>query len=305
MERVSLDTCQSPASMSKWLSERGLDTTMWGRRTDTKSVKELCEEVINQEAGLVTWRREDGSLFVVREAHVLRAVVCSKGQREGPFLFNTWQQFADGRKRSRNALLSEKLFVNELPLEHHLHAVCARTISEEMCRLESCTFCVQEGVEVPPFDSESCCSVEVMEEVIVDTAEEIEYSKSYPGLLTWYKLYTVEVVCQGIPECDFNTLEYLSPKGPCALRDLKCVHAWTWRSVEEINKYLGDQNKLKPPRAGAQIEERSHDPEDAPCHFAFWNICGLRSTGCREPAGCSFESSVLKRIALLTRSRVR
>lgn len=43
--------------------------------------------------------------------------------QRGIFLFNTWQQYGDGRTRTRNGLLSEKLTTAEMPLEENLHEV--------------------------------------------------------------------------------------------------------------------------------------------------------------------------------------
>lgn len=43
--------------------------------------------------------------------------------QRGIFLFNTWQQYGDGRTRTRNGLLSEKLTIDEMPLEQNLHEV--------------------------------------------------------------------------------------------------------------------------------------------------------------------------------------
>ena len=41
---------------------------------------------------------------------------------------------------------------------------------------------------------------------------ESEESASYPGLMTRYILYTVEVICDGLPDGDFYTTEYENAK---------------------------------------------------------------------------------------------
>eukprot|EP00971_Amphidinium_carterae_P153169 3036306-Amphidinium_carterae.1 len=37
-------------------------------------------------------------------------------------------------------------------------------------------------------------------QVFRDHIIEVETSKSYPGLLTMYHLYTVDIICKGLPE---------------------------------------------------------------------------------------------------------
>merc|ERR1712224_950536 len=145
----------------------------------------------------------------VRVTHVLRAKVCSPSSyQKGIFLFNTWQQYGDGRKRTRNGLLSEKLTLSEMPLEENLHEVCRRAVTEEeMQRCEEAAFKVTPGVPVE-YDPNYVCPLEVVDEKFVEHTIEIEVSKSYPGLLTMYHLYTVDIVCTGLPVVDFNTLEF-------------------------------------------------------------------------------------------------
>ena len=62
-----------------------------------------------------------------RESHFIRPpclsleVTSPDRYQRGIFLFNTWQQYGDGRTRTRNGLLSEKLTTDEMPLEQNLH----------------------------------------------------------------------------------------------------------------------------------------------------------------------------------------
>ena len=122
---------------------------------------------------------------------------------------NTWQQFGDGRTRTRNGLLSEKLTTDEMPLVMNLHAVCQRAVTEEeMQRVCPSDFRIEDGQAPPKYDPEYACPLDVVDEVFVDHTVEIETSKSYPGLMTMYHLYTVEIICTGLPKVDFNTLEF-------------------------------------------------------------------------------------------------
>ncbi|CAK0825008.1 unnamed protein product, partial [Prorocentrum cordatum] len=157
------------------------------------------------------WRQKSGELVPIRVTHVLRAKVSSPENRErGIYLFNTWQQYGDGRKRTRkNGLLSEKLCICEMPLEQNLHAVCSRAVvEEEMAFVVDSTVKVLTGKPPPAYDPDYKCPLQVVGEDFIEHTIEIETSKSYPGLMTMYHLYTVDIVCSGLPTVDFNTLEF-------------------------------------------------------------------------------------------------
>mmetsp|Transcript_10859 Transcript_10859/g.15336 ORF Transcript_10859/g.15336 Transcript_10859/m.15336 type:complete len:177 (+) Transcript_10859:139-669(+) len=105
-------------ALVQYLQERGLETEGWGKG-QTKTTKKFWEELKEKESGLETWILEDGQTQLVRVTHVLRARVCSsESLARGVYLFNTWQQFGDGRKRTRNGLLSEKLTLSSSPSSH-------------------------------------------------------------------------------------------------------------------------------------------------------------------------------------------
>jgi len=232
-------------ALKKWLLDRGLDTSDWGSG-NTKSVKKLWEEIAGDESGLELWRKADGELQPVRVTHVLRAKVCSPdSHKRGVFLLNTWQQYGDGRKRIRNGLLSEKLTISEMPLERNLHAVCARAVTEEeMQRVAESLFRITPTSPAPAYDPSYVCPLEVVDEYFDDHVIEVEASKSYPRLLTLYHLYTVDILCTGLPSVDFNTLEFEHGDAN-GVRKLKYVHAWVWTEWPEIQRYLFEGSTLK------------------------------------------------------------
>jgi len=186
---------------------------------------------------------------VLRSTHVLRGKVCSqKSYERGVFLFNTWQQFADGRKRTRNGLLSEKLSTAETPLQDHLHEVCKRAVEEEeMQRVVEASVVIGPHCSAPGFDPEYRCPLTVVDQHFVDYTIEVGESKSFPGLLTAYHLYTVDIICNGLPGIDFNTLEYEDPD-PQGQRKLKYIHAWNWLDWSMIRRYLFEGSTLKETR---------------------------------------------------------
>ena len=212
----------------------------------TKAPGKFWKELKLDEAGLELWERKDGVQVPVRVTHVLVGKVTSRENYErGIFLFNTWQQYGDGRKRTRNGLLSEKLCASEMPIEKNLHDVCRRAVTEEeMQRVTESTVMVKPGVSAPTYRAEDQCPLEVVEEYFVDHTIEVEESKSYPGLLTMYHLYTVDIICTGCPPVDFNTLEF--EEGPDGKKEkLKYVHAWVWLEWSNIQRYLFEGSELK------------------------------------------------------------
>jgi len=104
-EAATLKDVPNSEALASWLHKRGLNTETWGQG-DTKGVEKFWKEIKDNESSLELWLCEDGTLQVLRVTHVLRAKVCSrKSYSKGVFLFNTWQQYGDGRKRFRNGLL--------------------------------------------------------------------------------------------------------------------------------------------------------------------------------------------------------
>jgi len=242
---ASLADVPSAEALTRWLESHGLDTKEWGKG-DTKTVAKYWEEINNQEAGLEVWQGPRGNLQVMRVTHVLRAKVCSpESYKKDVFLLNTWQQFGDGRTRTRNGLLSEKLTLDEMPFATHVHQVCTRAVTEEeMQRLVPSDFQIGEGTPAPKYDPNYKCPLHVEDEVFRDHIIEVETSKSYPGLLTMYHLYTVDIICKGLPEVDFNTLEF-DHEDKKGYRKLKYVHAWVWMGWPQIQRYLFKNSELK------------------------------------------------------------
>jgi len=239
LRALQLQDLPDAEALTQWLVARGVEADTWGSG-DSKSVQKLWKELQLSEASLEVWRSSDGKEQVVRSTHVLRGKVRSASSSDNKsFLRNTWQQFADGRVRQRNALLTEKLSVNELPLENNLHTVCARAVAEEMQQVvdESCT--LGEAVAACELDRQHTAVITVLREQFREYTQEIEPSKSYPGLLTVYHLYTVDILCSGLPDVDFSTLEFTEQNAQ-GHRHLKYVHAWSWvHEPDDVTKDVG------------------------------------------------------------------
>ncbi|CAD7925517.1 unnamed protein product [Amoebophrya sp. A120] len=246
--------------LGAWLRKHNLaDLDSWGQAPGTKPVCKLAEEIRLGETTIELWETshvasEAGNhkqvsvdhsgaavpvsshpqTIPVRCVHVLRAKVCSRESRErGRFLMNTWQQTSKGEYRFRHGLLSEKLGADELPLEQHLFQAGERAVTqEEMARVVHKSTRMQEAAAQHPYDPAAKSPLKVVDVVFQDQCTEQEESKSFPGLLTLYYLYTVDVVCDNLPADDFNTLEYDGKQ------KLKYVHAWQWTSWELLKLHL-------------------------------------------------------------------
>lgn len=245
MEEVyRLDDVPDAEALAKALKAKGIDCSDWGS-ANTKDVGKLWKELKGQEASLEVWKKASGELVTMRVTHVLRGKVSTpENYKRGIFLLNTWQQYGDGRKRTRNGLLSEKLTTAEIPLGEHLSEVCRRAVTEEeMCRVVDAAVRVGQG-ETIAFDPEYRCPLEVVAEEFVEHTVEIEESKSFPGLLTVYHLYTVDILVSGLPVTDFNTLEFDAPQKD-GTRPLKYIHAWVWEQWGTIQRYLLQGSELK------------------------------------------------------------
>lgn len=212
---------------------------------------------------------------------MLRAKVTSESCYDrGIFLFNTWQQYGDGRIRTRNGLLSEKLCISEMPLVDHLHEVCERAVTkEEMQRITDSMFKIGPSCPAPSYDKNYVCPISVVDETFVDHTVEIEASKSYPGLVTTYHLYTVDIVCSGLPNVDFNSLEF-EHEDKDGKRKLKYIHAWVWMKWPTIQRYLFEGSVLKESRTKGSFVD-SHELEtwlnQFDVNLEAWGTNGLRT----------------------------
>jgi hypothetical protein len=246
LKEYTLSDVPNVEALTKFLQEHKIDTEQWGKG-NTKEVKKYWGELKGDEAGLEVWRMSTGELVPIRVTHVLRAKVSSPECYErGIYLFNTWQQYGDGRKRTRNGLLSEKLTISEMPLADNLHEVCERAVvEEEMCFVVDSAVKVQPNKPPPEHDPNYRCPLKVITEDFMEHTIEIEASKSYPGLMTMYHLYTVDIICSGLPTVDFNTLEFEHDVGKDGMRKLKYVHAWVWLRWDRIQRYLFESSEVK------------------------------------------------------------
>jgi hypothetical protein len=174
-------------AMFAWLEANSIPKHTWGVG-QAKSVVDLWSEYQRGE----TIFEDDPP---VRQVSVVQLRI----QRGDRILVELEQVLADGRRRARNRLPSEKMKAGESPI-----MAAWRCLVEEL------------GLDVR----------DVVVSEVVETTETIIDSPSYPGLPTRYTFHTMEVRTDALPDGDFwrdNTAE-----GDPVRR-----HRWGWLAFSE------------------------------------------------------------------------
>lgn len=178
-ECVTVAELGSAEGLAKWLEERiGVEkpsVSSWGVDSGTKRIGNLWTELVDGEISL------EDSKPPKRTVHV--AVVKIRNEA-GMFLIESSQEMDDGRMKSRNRPLSEKMRPGE-----NVEDACRRGVFEEL------------GPEMGARDR-----VEMILETYQREEEERD-SFSYPGLLTRYVLHSMVASVRGLPSSEFCTEE--------------------------------------------------------------------------------------------------
>lgn len=187
-----------------------------------KSVEDLYCELDERETTLEVWGRTDGASLLMRVLHVLQLRVCSTDPRQtGKFLFSTWQQYKDGRARVLNRTLSKKLKNDGLFDEARFTAASVEAVNDNFTYLEDTHFRL-DPKDLPRIQERVPRSVTVHGVEVLDHYIDVVESPSYKGMSTLYHLYTIDVVCDGLPLSDFVGL--LVPKTGV----VSSCHGWRW-----------------------------------------------------------------------------
>lgn len=166
-----------------WLTAAGIDVTGWGEG-DSKTPADLWREYVVGESYFF----DDPPRRLVEVAQLLI-------RRGDMVLIEIEQEFADGRRRSRLRLPSEKVMRGEEPITAAVR-------------------CLQEELGFGPGD----VMMKIGDEFIQMTAD----SPSYPGLPTRYEFFTFEIIRDSLPDGDFYH-ENTAPGDPIRR------HLWGWR----------------------------------------------------------------------------
>lgn len=169
--------------LAAWLAKGGIDVAGWGKG-EAKQLLDLWREYTSGESCFT-----DNP--AARQIDVAQVVI-RRGDR---VLLELAQEFADGRRRSRLMLPSEKLKGGESP-----RAAAWRCLDEELGLREG-------GVALGETSQVS---------------EEVGDSPSYPGLPTRYVFHVFEATADSLPDDDFYR-DNAAPNDPIRR------HLWGWR----------------------------------------------------------------------------
>jgi hypothetical protein len=177
--------------LKKWLSANKIDSAQWGT-SSVKSIENLWLEIVAGEAII----KENPPLRVVKLAHIII-------RNDGKILIEGHQHRGQHHSRYRGLIPSEKI--------KHGESACDAAIRG-----------LREELLIPSHDIK----------VIVCSQEpkrEIRASNSYPGLITEYIIYAVEVAVKGLPHNEFWTRETSHTPNASVIE-----HQWLWLPEEQL-----------------------------------------------------------------------
>jgi hypothetical protein len=186
----------SLADLNKCLIINNINLSLWGTG-NAKSIMHLYEELINGECRL-------NEKPFIRVLPIVQVLIFQNGK----LLVETEQELFDNRIRKRNLPPSEKM----KPEEDWITATI-RCIEEELS-------ISQERIK---FVTETCLPVIRQRN-----------SQSYPGLLSQYHIYRVEVLIDSLPHDNFWTDEKKGSGKDNAIRR----HKWGWMNPTTITNLI-------------------------------------------------------------------
>ena len=226
-------TFGTEAELNAWMQEHGVDTSGWGKGK-AKTVANLFKEIESKVPRLPrsngpkhghralalprgSWPHplllppapppvQESTLQllggqVYRCLAVVKLVVRQPGKMHRHLACYA-QMMADGRKRERNVLVSEKMNEGEVP-----HIAALRGLTEEFSSIVD-----KEQIDLWP-DS-LLVWVEIIE------------SPSFPNLTTQYRMHQMTATIAGLPHGSFSTLEEeVGKDGQVKTKE----HFWEWR----------------------------------------------------------------------------
>ena len=235
----------------KYLEANGVDTITWGVGT-AKHVADLLAELRSGDCSLAFMGNK-----LCRLVGVVKLIIRSSDKElSDHHLMCYEQQLANGRRRPRNVLLSEKK-----PPEESAQRAAFRAVKEEL-------------------GSDGNLNMGKTK-LLVDTHKnwvETVDSPSYPHLSTRYDLHQFEMVVPGLASKDFSTTEAVEGGG-------KKIHYWRWVCDSDDDlRYKGPS--LPPP----ELEQTVSAIVDPSAAVAASSIDDATSWGCGV-ATCRFVNS--------------
>ncbi len=194
--KVEKISITSLADLQLCLDKNNIKVTQWGKG-NAKSITQLFEEIINGEC----WLNENPFIRILPIVQVLI-------YQNGKILVETAQELFDNRIRKRNLPPSEKMKPKE-----DWHTATIRCIDEELSiTKDRITFVTK------------TCSPDIHQ----------RNSQSYPGLLSQYHIYRVEVLIDSLPKDKFWTYEKKGINKDNAIRR----HQWGWKNPTNVTNLI-------------------------------------------------------------------
>ena len=177
--------------LKQWLTANEIDFSLWGSGS-AKTVEHLWQELVEGETYLQAHPP-------TRVCAVVQVII----QQGDKILIEAEQLFANGQRRNRDSLPSEKMKLDE-PYD----TAAVRCLAEEL--------------------SLDPKSIDILHSTYRVEVELVE-SPSYPGLQTQYLLHKVGANVPSLPAEEFWTTENLSSEAS----DMIMRHRWVWRDSSQ------------------------------------------------------------------------
>lgn len=246
-ERVSKGTFDSAQKLEEWLSQFGVALRCNSEKL--KGAEELYQEVESGKCSLEHYGRVDGLPILLRVAHVLQVKLTNRHhQADQTFLIQEAKQKGSNSNWERvGRHLSTKLNPNREDFDHdHFAQQAINLVEESIYSITDVHYTINPKA-VPKKEDLQKVNLIVEEARFECYRHYIDKSPSYEDILTMYHMYTVLVVCDGLPNPDFASLAF--EKGRAV------AYVWRWATWEISMDMLCEQIKQVDRRAMLRVEE--------------------------------------------------
>ncbi|CAK0792942.1 unnamed protein product, partial [Prorocentrum cordatum] len=208
----------------------------------------------NEETVLELWSRMDGGVpLLLRVVHVVQLKLASADARQsGKVLFLGWQQTGDGFVKHINRPMSRKLSMRDVSgpgkgcfTQQQFTRYANLAVQEQLGHLTDTHARV--GPTSPPERIQGYRPAVTASNIEFDDYRyDLEDSPSFKGMATMYHLYTVDVVCDGLPVTDFVSV--------VTQRGAMMLYGWSWITWQQSLDILHARAQLREHQKNKQFE---------------------------------------------------
>eukprot|EP00439_Symbiodinium_sp_Y106_P028086 s6749_g3.t1 len=206
-------------ALTTWLSQFDLRMDVVWFGCSAQSYDVVVPFHWNEDSLLELWGRHDGVPMLMRVTHVLQLRVTSpEPSLKGKFLFSTWAELLNGKRRVTHTLPAMK---KDMPYDEEKFRASAAALATGL-KIKYLLFDPKRSLR----ESEPS-GVQLHEVHFVEQRHDVEESPSYRGLFTMYHLYCMEAECSGLPISDFASMD---------LKDgnIYSLKGWSWSSAQRV-----------------------------------------------------------------------